>query len=338
MLVEHVREFGRKRLPPESTRWGRMDCLSADVIGDVRDQGLFDLLVPESEGGAGLSYAVVAEALAALAESDGSVALVVAEHIAAGLCVPNPSDDLATLGWPIEDQAVVTVGSNGRIADATVPFVIAARLARWLLVPTTGLPSPHGSTITWALVDLHGVGVDISAVATFGMRGAGTGDVRLVGATAVAARPEGVSASLRRILSAAIAVGIGRGAFREGLAYARTRVQFGEPIGAFQAIQWKLANMATDLDAAALLVQRAAARLDAREDARIESARAHAFVASRIPIHGSEALQIHGGLGYTAHAHVEQQFRDARFCAVGPFEPAVERRALATGIRCRFER
>ena len=132
-----------------------------------------------------------------------------------------------------------------------------------------------------------------------------------------------------RISIAALAVGIARGAYEASLAYSKERKQFGKPISSFQAIQWKLADMATEIDAARLLVYRAAQGKDRGEDVNQAAAMAKLF-ASEVAVRvANEAVQVHGGYGYTKDYPVEKFYRDAKICTIGEGTSEIQRLVIA---------
>ena len=157
-----------------------------------------------------------------------------------------------------------------------------------------------------------GPGVSVvPAVGSLGMRAAGLARVQLRGAAAreVGAADDGLSL----IALGSVAAGIGQAALAEATAYANEREQFGRPIASFQAIQWKLANMATELAAAWLLGLRAAWLRDAGRPYAAAAGRFFRLAARAANAATSEALQVHGGYGYTREFAVERHVRDARF-------------------------
>jgi hypothetical protein len=128
-----------------------------------------------------------------------------------------------------------------------------------------------------------------------------------------------------RIGMAALTVGIARGALEEGLKYAKERQAFGQPIANYQAIQWKLADMATEIDAARLLVLQAADLRDRGQPFTKEAAYGKLFSSEIAMKAASEAVQIHGGYGYIKEFPVERYFRDAKFCAIGEGTSEIQR-------------
>jgi hypothetical protein len=132
-----------------------------------------------------------------------------------------------------------------------------------------------------------------------------------------------------RIGMAALTVGIARGALEESLKYAKERQAFGQPIANYQAIQWKLADMATEIDAARLLVLQAADLRDRDQPFTKEAAYGKLFSSEIAMKAASEAVQIHGGYGYIKEFPVERYFRDAKFCAIGEGTSEIQRLVIA---------
>ena len=132
-----------------------------------------------------------------------------------------------------------------------------------------------------------------------------------------------------RIGMAAMAVGIGRACLEESLAYARKRRAFGQAIADFQAIQWMLADMATELDAARLLVYRAARLRDAGERFTREAAMAKLYASEAVMRAALKGVQIHGGHGYTRAFPVERYLREAKLCEIGEGTSEIQRRVIA---------
>jgi alkylation response protein AidB-like acyl-CoA dehydrogenase len=132
-----------------------------------------------------------------------------------------------------------------------------------------------------------------------------------------------------RISIAAMALGVGRGAYEEALKYAQQREQFGHPIAEFQAIQWKLADMATELDAARLLILRAAWMKDQGSRVTKESAMAKLYASEAATRACNQALQIHGGYGYMKDYPVERYLRDAKICEIGEGTSEIQRLLIA---------
>jgi alkylation response protein AidB-like acyl-CoA dehydrogenase len=132
-----------------------------------------------------------------------------------------------------------------------------------------------------------------------------------------------------RISIAAMALGLGRGALELGLAYAKERIAFGRPIAEFQAMQWMLANAKASLDAAELLVYRAAWLADHGERYTQEASIAKLFASEATTRVCNDMLQIHGGYGYTREFEIEKHLRDAKLCEIGEGTSEVQRMVIA---------
>jgi alkylation response protein AidB-like acyl-CoA dehydrogenase len=135
-----------------------------------------------------------------------------------------------------------------------------------------------------------------------------------------------------RITIAALSVGLARGALEQARAYALDRKQFGKPIAEFQAIQWKLADMATELDAARLLTMRAAWLCDSGQPFGREASMAKLFASEAAMRATDEAIQIHGGYGYTSEFPVERYYRDAKLCTIGEGTSEIQRLVIARHV------
>jgi alkylation response protein AidB-like acyl-CoA dehydrogenase len=174
------------------------------------------------------------------------------------------------------------------------------------------------------------------------MRSSDTGelhfeDVEVPDAHRVGATDEGFLQTLQildrgRIGVGALAVGLARGALEEALAYAKERKAFGRPIAEFQAIGFSLADMATEISAARLLVGRAAALADAGERFTREASMAKLFASEVAMRATSKAIQVHGGYGYTRDFPVERYFRDAKLCEIGEGTSEVQRMVIGRDV------
>ena len=135
-----------------------------------------------------------------------------------------------------------------------------------------------------------------------------------------------------RVAIAAMAVGLAQGAFERAVAYAQERVQFGQPIAKFQAIQWMIADMATEVEAARLLVYRAAVLRTKGERFTREAAMAKLFATEMAERVCYKAIQIHGGYGYMREYEVERMYRDQRLCTIGEGTSEVQRMVIARQV------
>jgi alkylation response protein AidB-like acyl-CoA dehydrogenase len=324
LLVDSVAELGRQHIEPHAAAWDEARALPRELSALLREHGLLALRVPAERGGTGLDALASAAVIETLARADASVALTVAAHNLLGAAV---SDAEHLVGWGSATQVQMRREGEDVVIDA---------MCQHALLPTTaGTIVVAGEGLAFA-VPRESSGVIADRDETLGMRAADLGPLRLhtvrLPATAEL-RPFDADAAVAAMLVGlgAIAVGLSSSALLRARDYALQRQQFGQPIATFQAIQWKLADLATGLDAARLMVRKAAATGDP-----IAAARA-AIKAADVAIRGcSEALQIHGGFGYTREYPLERWLRDARFCGLFANHLTTGRTAIAHAIAARF--
>jgi alkylation response protein AidB-like acyl-CoA dehydrogenase len=355
LLSDAVAQFCAAEVNAHARAWDEAAALPGGLALRMGELGLLGATVPDAQGGAGTSWVGAAAIAETLARGSGSLAAVVAAHEALGvapvLAAANEDQRLAILGGLVTGRLATGIFAgdlraereaghwrlHGRASD-----VVGGASATTLVVvaQTDGGPTAF-------VVAADAGGVVREAPVLLGLRAAGVVDVVLagakvedddrLGAVGAAAGLGDLASDRLRVLFAAIACGVGRAALAAAIAYAKEREQFGQPIAQFQAIQWKLADAATGLDAAALLVRDAAVRLDEERPASIAAARALVFAAARASSATHDALQIHGGYGYVADFPVERGYRDARALQVLVAEPAQLRSAIAGGIAARHE-
>src|ERR1051326_2316647 len=363
-LRKSVREFAEAEIGPHVLEWDEEQIFPLDVIKKAGQLGFMGAIFPEELGGAGLGYIEYAIIIEELARVDPSVGLIVAAHnslcsnhiylagspeqkqkyipkLATGewigcwsLTEPEAGSDAAGTRtraekhgecWVINGGKTFT--TNAQYADVCVAMAVTNRGA-----------SQHG--ISAFIIERDTPGFRVGKKENkMGMRASATGEVlfhdcRLPDSQLLGVPGEGFVDSLRtldggRISIAALAVGTAQGAYEAALKYSKQRKQFGRPISEFQAIQHKLANMATSIEAARLLTYRAGAMKD--EGARVtkESAMAKLF-ASEIAVDVcNEAVQIHGGYGFIKDYPVEKFYRDVKLCTIGEGTSEIQRMVIA---------
>jgi alkylation response protein AidB-like acyl-CoA dehydrogenase len=365
LLRQTVREFAEAEIRPHVMTWDEAQAFPPDLVTKLAALGLLGIQVPEADGGAGLSALEYCIALEELARVDPSIALTVAAHN--GLAVAhlamfgNPDQKARYLrplasgevlgGWALteassgSDAAAMrtTARRDGPewVLNGSKQFITHGRLAATLVVMAVTDANQGARGISAFIVERGAPGLSTGRKENkLGMRASDTSEVRLdecrVPASALLGREgEGFVNALQvldagRIGIAALAVGLAQGAHEAAVSYAMARRQFGQPIGAFQAIQWKLANMATEVEAARLLTYRAAWLRDTKE-ARTSAASSIAkLYSSEIAVRAAEeCVQIHGGYGFVKDYPAEKFFRDVKLCTIGEGTSEIQRLVIA---------
>ncbi len=363
-IREMVRDLARNEIGPHAADWDEKQEFPRGLFGTLGELGLLGVFIPEEYGGAGLGYVEYAVVLEELGAVDGGVGLSVAAHNslctnhlymygsdalrrefvpklatgewigAWGLTEPEAGSDAGgtrTTATRDGDEWVLN-GSKNFITHATIgdAAVVVAR--------TSKEGGHHGISAFLVPFDRPGVGPG-KKENKLGMRCSDTSslileDCRIPAEFLLGREGDGFVQAMQvldggRISIAALSVGIGRGALESALAYSAVREQFGRPISSFQLTQAKLADMATELDAARLLTLRAAVRKDRGETTTRESSMAKLY-ASEVAVRiGEEAVQIHGGYGYTKDYPVERFWRDAKLCTIGEGTSEIQRMVIA---------
>ena len=363
-LRKQVREFAEAEIAPHVRRWDEHSEFPTEVVKKLGELGYLGVIFPEELGGAGLGYIEYAIVLEELARVDGSVGLIVAAHTS--LCsnhiyIAGNDDqrrrylpDLAggrKLGcWSLTEPEA---GS-----DAAGTRTSAVRKDNsWVLNGAKTFCTNGGQAdvcVAMAVTDRsrasHGISAFVIEKGTagfrpgrkedkLGCRASDTSEVlfndcAIPAGNLVGNEGEGFVDSLRvldggRISIASWSNGMAMGAYDAALKYSKHRKQFGKPISEFQAIQWKLADMSTEIDAARLLTYRAAWMADKKMRYTLESAKAKLF-ASEVAVRvANEGVQIHGGYGFTKDYPAEKYYRDVKLCTIGEGTSEIQRLVIA---------
>ena len=359
-----VRDFARKEIAPNAIEWDEAQHFPREVFAQLGELGLLGVLIPEELGGAGLGYVDYVTILEEIGAADGAVGLSVAAHNS--LCTNHlylyGSDDLkrdylAKLAsgewigaWGLtEPQAGSDAGGTRTMAvrdgsewvlNGSKTFITHATVgdAAVLVARTSAEGGHHGISAFFVPFDRPGVSPG-KKENKLGMRASDTSslvleDCRIPENHLLGNEGEGFVQAMKvldggRISIAALSLGIARGALDATLSYSTVREQFGKPISSFQLTQAKLADMATSVDAARLLTMRAAAMKDAGLTTTHESAMAKVYASEAAVAVAEEAVQIHGGYGYTKEYPVERAWRDAKLCTIGEGTSEIQRMVIA---------
>jgi alkylation response protein AidB-like acyl-CoA dehydrogenase len=363
-LRRAVREFAEAEILPHVREWDEHSTFPADVVRKCGHMGLMGSIFPEEFGGAGYGYIEYALVIEELARVDPSVALIVAAHTS--LCsnhiyiagtpeqkqkyLPKLASGEWLGSWSLtEPEAGSDAGGtkttavpdgDSWILNGSKTFTTNAHYAQLGVVMAATDKSRGHHGISAFLVEASTPGCRPGKKEDkLGMRASDTGEVILtdcrVGADALLGTAgEGFVDALRvldggRISIAALSLGIAQGAFDAALKYSKQRKQFGRLISDFQAIQFKLADMATEIAAARLLVQRAAWLKDQGRPVNAESAMAKLYASEIAVKAANEAVQIHGGYGFTKDYPVEKFYRDVKLMTIGEGTSEVQRMVIA---------
>jgi alkylation response protein AidB-like acyl-CoA dehydrogenase len=366
-LREQVRRFAENEIRPHAREWDASKTFPMDVMRRLGAMGMLGILFPEEYGGAGMGYLEYATVIEELGRVDGSVALGVAAHNS--LCsnhIFSMGNDEQRRRWlvPLAQGEVLgawALTEPDAGSDAGALRTTAKRVdGGWVLNGTKNFCT-HGTVGGIVVVMARtrpGRGADgISAFVVeqgtpgfrpgkqedkLGMRASDTSelhleDVRVPDANLLGEEGVGFRQAMKtldggRIGIAALALGIAQGALEESVRYAKQRETFGRRLADHQAIQFKLADMSVGIEAARLLVQRAADLRDRDQPYARAASMAKLFaseVACRVT---EEAVQIHGGYGYIKEYPVERAFRDAKLCTIGEGTSEVQRMILGRGL------
>ena len=362
-----VRAFAEKEIAPRSRQLDESQQFPADIMKKLGEMGMLGILFPPKYGGSGLSYVDYALIIEELSSIDGAIGLSVAAHNS--LCSNHiyiagnekqkkrfltPLASGEKIGaWSLTEP---TAGS-----DASGTRTTAVRDGRGWILNGSKTFATHGTVCDIAVVfavtepsrGKHGISAFIlergmkgfrpgKKEDKMGCRASDTAELvmdecRVPDSHRLGAEGEGFIDALRildggRIGIGALAVGIARGAFEQATAYASERQQFGKPIASFQAIQWMLADSAVEIDAARLLVQRAASIKDSGGDVTTASSMAKLYASETALRVTDRAVQIHGGYGYVKDYPVERFYRDAKITTIGEGTSEIQRLVIARNV------
>lgn len=370
-LQHMVRQFADVELKPGAAARDKSGEFPWPAVKKLQEMGVFGLTFPGEYGGGGRNFISFVTAVEELSRVDASVAITLlahtlcASHINAFGSAAQKRDYLAPLAggeklgaWALtEPEAGSDAGAirtqarqdgGGWQLTGNKFFITNGSQADILVVMASTDEAREAKGISAFIVagDTPGLNKG-NNLDKLGFRSSDTvglllKDVRLPAENLLGELHHGFIQAMEvldggRIGVAAMAVGIGRGCLEESLAYARKRQSFGHPIADFQAIQWMLADMATELDAARLLVYRAARMRDDGMRCTREASMAKLFASEAATRAALKAVQIHGGYGYTRAFPVERYLREAKFCEIGEGTSEMQRRVIARELLGRQE-
>ncbi len=363
-LKKSVREFAEREIAPNVMKWDEAGEFPLSTIQELGKLGLMGIVFPQEYGGAGMGYVEYVTAIEELSRVDGSVGIIVAAHTslcsnhiflagteaqkkkylsklasgeyigAWGLTEPSSGSDAGSArmsarktknGWLLNGNK--TFCTNGHYADVAVVIAVTDRAA-------------HTHGLSAFIVEKGTQGFRPGKKENkLGLRASDTAELIfedcLIPAENLLGREnDGFIDAMQvldggRISIAALSLGMAEGAYEAALKYSKQRRQFGKAISEFQAIQWKLADMATEIEAAKLLTFRAAAMKDAGMKTTLESSMAKLY-ASEVAVRcANEGVQIHGGYGFIKDYPAEKFYRDVKLCTIGEGTSEIQRLVIA---------
>ena len=367
MVAQMVRDFGDKFIRPNMMKWDESQEFPIEIFHQMGKLGLMGVLVPTEYGGAGLGYLEYVTAIVEISRIDGSIGLSMAAHNS--LCTNHILQfgneeqkqkylpKLATGEWI--GAWGLTEPNTG--SDAGNMRTVAIRDGDYYILNGSKNFITHGRSGNVAVVivrtgqvgDSHGMSAFIIEKGTngftsgkkenkLGMRASETAelifsDCKIHKSQMMGEEGDGFVQSLKvldggRISIAALSLGIAQGAFEAALHYSKERHQFNKPISAFQGISFKLADMATKIEAARLLTFRAAELKNMGKSVNKESAMAKLF-ASEVAVEvANEGVQIFGGYGYTKDYPAEKYYRDAKLCTIGEGTSEIQKLVISRSL------
>ena len=366
-IRDMAREFARDVLAPGAAQRDRDHAFPRAELTQMGELGFLGMLVPEAHGGSETGMVAYALALEEIAAADGACSTIMSVHSSVG-CVPilkYGTDDqksrflpkLASGEWiggfaltePQAGSDASSLKTRARrdgdhyIIDGAKQFITSGKNGKVVIVFAVTDPDAGKKGISAFIVPTDTPGYQVVSVEhKLGQHSSDTcalafTDMRVPAENRLGDEGQGYKIALAnleggRIGIAAQAVGMARGAYEAALAYARERITFGRPIIEHQAVAFKLADMATQIDAARLMVLRAAMLREAGKPCLTEASMAKLFASEMAEKVISDAIQIHGGYGYLRDYPVERIYRDVRVCQIYEGTSEVQRLVIARGL------
>ena len=367
MIAQMVKDFAEKEIRPHLMQWDEEQFFPRELFRKAGELGLMGVLVPTEYGGSGLSYFEYISVIEEIAKVCGSVGLSFAAHNS--LCtnhilefgneeqkkkyLPQLTSGAAVGAWGLTEA---NTGSDAMRMKCTAvkdgDHWIINGTKNWI---THGISGEIVVVLvrTGDLLDSHGITAFVVERGTpgfsggkkenkLGMRSSETAELifdncKIHKSQMLGKEGEGFKQAMKildggRISIGALALGIAKGAMEASVKYSKEREQFGKPIAEFQGISFKIADMATEIEAAELLLYQAADLKNRHQPVTTVSAMAK-YYASEVSVRAStEAIQIHGGYGYTKDFPVEKFYRDSKLCTIGEGTSEIQKLVIARNI------
>jgi len=363
-ILQTLRDFCEAEIRPHVMRWDEAQEFPSEVFRKLGELGFLGVLFPEEYGGAALSYMDYAAIVEEISCVDPSIALSLAAHNSLGSnhlfqfgteaqrrkYMPKLTSGEWLAAWGLTEAEAGSDSSGTKttavrdgsqwVLNGSKNFITNASVGAVAILMAVTDRAKGNRGISAFVVELDNPGIRVGKKENkLGMRASDTctlvmEDCRLASDALLGEEGGGWVDSMKildggRISIAALSVGLARGAYEASLKYSKERRQFGRPICEFEAIQFYLSEMATEIDAARLLTQRAAAAKDAGEIVTRFSAQAKLY-ASEIAVRVTDlGIQIHGGYGFTKDFPVEKYYRDVKLCTIGEGTSEIQKLVIA---------
>ncbi len=364
MVAAMAKDFALKHIKPYVMEWDEAQFFPVETFKKLGEMGLMGVLVPQEYGGSGFGYVEYVNAIVEISKVCGSIGLSVAAHnsLCTGHILAFGNEEQKTK-WLPKLASAEWIGAWGLTEANTGSDALGMNTTAVLdgdeyIVNGSKNWITHGQSGNIAVVmvrtgnkgDSKGISALVIEKGTpgfssgkkenkLGMRASETTELifdncRVPSANLLGVEGEGFKQAMKildggRISIAALSLGIAKGAFEAAVAYSKERQQFGQPISSFQGISFKLADMATDIEASELLIMQAADLKNRSQNVTKQSAMAKYF-ASEVAVRcATEAVQIFGGYGYTKDFPAEKYYRDAKLCTIGEGTSEIQKIVIA---------
>ena len=367
IISETIKDFSKREIVPYMNEWDEKQIFPIELFKKIGNLGMMGVLVPEEYGGSGLSYDEYVTIISELSKVCGSIGLSVAAHnsLCTGHILKFGNEDqkkkylpkLASaeyLGaWaltePVTGSDAMRMNTTARkegdnwVINGAKNFITHGSSGDVIVVVARTGQLGDSRGISAFIVDSSNPGVSSGKKENkLGMRASETAEVifsncvvsndALIGKVG-----EGFIQSMKildggRISIAALSLGIAKGAYNAALKYSKERVQFGKTISNFQAISFLLADMATEINAAELLIYKSAYLINNKKPVTVESAMAKYFSSELAVKISSEAVQIFGGYGFVKDFPVEKYYRDSKLCTIGEGTSQIQKLVISKNI------
>ncbi|ABF41370.1 acyl-CoA dehydrogenase-like protein [Candidatus Koribacter versatilis Ellin345] len=366
-LQKMVREFAEREIAPNVMKWDEACEFPLATVKELGKLGLLGIIFPVEYGGAGMGYVEYATAIEELSRVDGSVGIIVAAHTS--LCsnhiflagneeqkrkyIPKLATGEFIGAWGLTEPGSGSDAGGARttavrkgdkwVLNGTKTFITNGHYADVVVVIAVTDKAAHTHGLSAFLVDAGTKGFKLGKKENkLGLRASDTAelifeDCEIPLANLLGKEGDGFIDSMRildggRISIAALGLGMAQGAYEAARDYSKERKQFGKAISENQAIQWKLADMATEIDAARLLTWRAAWMKDSGMKTTLESSMAKLYTSEVAVRVANEGVQIHGGYGFIKDYPAEKFYRDVKLCTIGEGTSEIQRLVISRQI------